>query len=1153
MLTQISASAGSGKTYTLTRHFLELLRLASPLPCATGCALHGRNFGYSPEEILAATFTNKAAAEMKTRVVSGLKEEALLARAARQSAAQGQAELWVERILRHYGSLNIRTIDSLLSTLVRLSALELELPPDFELSFSPEEYFTPVYDALMDELAPDEEQLALLQGRALPERTDPDTEGNEYSTRRALTKSAAATLRARLAKACRTLLEHGNFKGFTPKGRLHNLLLELVLRLLRGEETPQTDSGRVHERINILHADMRETCFALLRRMEAEELAVAKNFLRYLDACTLTAPYAAPPDSVYRYKTGLDECLNKASRGKASHEAETAFTLALAAVEAYCSSLPLFLQALQLAPLSDLAHEIFTRMRQSMSNLLPAPCLPVMAGELLSGQSGVSDALCRLGARLSRLLLDEFQDTSREQWRAILPLAVESLSTGGSLTLVGDVKQAIYGWRGGDSRLFHEAVSEPELLAICPRATLCELEYNWRSHPVLIAHNNAFFSLLGREDIALDVLSAMLPHHTPEHYRIEAAREAAANYAGSAQRIPPEKDWDADPKSGLATVRLYRVKGQSGPHMQEAIRERLERLLREELLPNWRYGDIAILVRAGDEAALAAGWLSSLGIPVVTENSFLLATHPLIARLVSFLSFLDYPLDDLAFWEFAGGEECFGRENRADAETWLADSFARGRNSGQPLYLLFRKDFPAIWQSRIEPFYSGAGLMSAYDTLLEAVKRFEILKRSPEQAPFVRRLLELAHLAESRGHSSLASFLSFWRSCKDDEKLPLPEQMDAVRIMTIHKAKGLEFPVVILPFQYRGRRRDAELTSATIRGVPLLTRAGRELPERYYPACITDELERLNLLYVAWTRPVYALHAFITPPAGPGTSTPLTRALEQLVGHYERETAGGLCQWETLGQEGGDESAPFYAEPLEDETEPLESRREPPKDEAVLGETGPDRAANAPYDAYRNDFAQDFDDRSGGPFAPDAAWRPMDWLPRLKIYRSPLPAPHFTPRQRGILAHLCLEHLILSGPEVEAARKEDVERAVRQGIRLFPLPLEDPERVAAEMAEGLAWFCSLPEAPLWLARGKREQDIMDEHGRMHRVDLLVSKSDGGMHAVDYKTGQAREEHHQQVLRYMRLAAKATGRPVRGFLVYLDEQRLIEVREHGGER
>ena len=173
----------------------------------------------------------------------------------------------------------------------------------------------------------------------------------------------------------------------------------------------------------------------------------------------------------------------------------------------------------------------------------------------------------------------------------------------------------------------------------------------------------------------------------------------------------------------------------------------------------------------------------------------------------------------------------------------------------------------------------------------------------------------------------------------------------------------------------------------------------------------------------------------------------------------------------------------------------------------------------------------------------------MNWLPRLKIYRSSLEDARFTPARRGILAHLCLEHLLLSAPDSAQERVADVRRAVRQGMRLFPLPVENPDAVTREMEECLLWFAFLPEAPAWLAHGLREQGVIDAGGNMHRVDLLVDEV--FLHAIDYKTGrfpagEAREEHHRQVRRYMRLVAEARGRRVRGTLVYLDERRLEEV-------
>ena len=121
---------------------------------------------------------------------------------------------------------------------------------------------------------------------------------------------------------------------------------------------------------------------------------------------------------------------------------------------------------------------------------------------------------------------------------------------------------------------------------------------------------------------------------------------------------------------------------------------------------------------------------------------------------------------------------------------------------------------------------------------------------------------------------------------------------------------------------------------------------------------------------------------------------------------------------------------------------------------------------------------------------------------------------------------------------------ESVQRAVAQGLRLFPLPLESPEEAAQAVEHDLLWFAALPETAFWLRNGAREQSIMDASGALHRVDLLVNSGSAGLVAIDYKTGSAHPSHHEQVRRYMRLLAEAQELPVRGVLVYF-EQRLVQ--------
>lgn len=1174
MIHKISASAGSGKTYTLTRRFLDLLAKADPSAQARGCVLRRKDSAYSLAEILAATFTNKAAAEMKDRVLQNLKERALADGADTLSARQ--AEEWVERILRHYGSLNIRTIDSLLAALVRLSALELGLAPDFQPSFSPAEYFTPFYDALMEDIKT-------------------EREGSAPDSPRAFLSTDAATLRAAVEQGCSSLLNTLDFKGFTPKKRLHDLVLQLAERLLTGREIPGTDSGAIYARLNVRHAAFTRSAEKLLRLLTEERLSVNARYLSYLAKCGGLQRLRTPPQSTYADKDDLDQCLNKASKGLASATTLAAFEAFGREQKSYPLVLALFRHALQLAPLSVVAGEVHARMRESWKEnaVLPAPRLPYLAGLALSGEHGVSDALCRMGTRLSQIMLDEFQDTSLEQWAAILPLAAESLAYGGSLTYVGDVKQAIYGWRGGDARLFDHVPHEPELNAIAGENILEEtLPCNWRSSPVIVGHNNAFFSLVARPEIARQCLEAMLPAKTPPKWVDRAAADAVRYFSAVRQAIPESRNWQADPTNAGARVRLYAVEGETVEEVQNLVRRRLRSLLLDELLKTWKPGQIALLALSNSEAALLAEWLTDWGIPVVTENSFLLSSHPLIGRLASFLSFLEYPLDDLAFWEFVSGPECLAPAVLQEAgetgappcplpaQDWPASKQLRYRKGGPPLYQVFRQEFPEAWGRWIAPFFTESGLMSAYDTLKEIIRRYRLAELMPEQLPFLLRFLEIAHLAETRGHTSLAAFLAFWDDCKEDEKLPPAENMNALRILTVHKAKGLEFPVVVLPFQHRGGRREPELAVAELDGLRVLTRAEKGLEEAHYPAIIMNELERLNLLYVAWTRPVYALHAFVTRPKTP---TPLSTALEILLQHYRMEVSPDAYEWEDLTARITEEGA-VAAPPQVPGQSQMVDQAQMAGQVQIPGQAPVVDQAHVADQMHAGDQGEETtprpsepeggvaDTQSGTAYLYKDGWRPMDWLPRLKIYRSSLESAKLTPKRRGILAHLCLEHLKLSsahdpgeapGKAARDAIRQDVRRAVRQGMRLFPMPLEAPERAAEEMEACLFWFACLPEAPDWLAHGRREQGIADTSGNMHRVDLLVDipgapstpdvlqESAPPLHAIDYKTGMYPEaaislEHHEQVRRYMRLLRAARGRPARGSLVYLDARKVESV-------
>ncbi len=1173
MITQISASAGSGKTYTITERFLKLLQGAGLFPDLAAFSADGRK-GFTLQEILAATFTNKAAAEMKSRIIGRLKEDAL-----KELGGQGCAEgasadegrpsdnftdfpparpagYWVAAILRHYDALNVRTIDSLLNSLVRLSALELNLPPDFSPSFSLDEYYTPVYDGLMEELALYQKQKASSSGQnsvprlfadgpaGMPDAVGlqpppdfrdspyfPDTAG--FSNGKAIGSfltSGPDELCAALGKAAENIVHMNDAKGMNPIGRLRDAVREMAGVLLKGGEIPEMDDREIMGRLKSRHSELRNAAVDLLTALEDEGLSANANFLKFLEACVNCAFWASPPDSVYAAKEDLDACLNKSSRGAASECASGTYARFCAAFCAYAGCLGVFKSALQLLPLTLIARETHARIEANAlkTGILPADRLHRLAGEVLAEPLAVSEAMCRMGARLRHIMLDEFQDTSREQWRAIQPLALQCLSQGGSLTYVGDVKQAIYNWRGGDAKLFFEVLEDAELAAVADKAVKAPLEFNWRSRSAIIMLNNAFFAQLADERIAARVMAAMLPGRCPPEFQAEAADLVLKTYEAVGQRIPASRD-----DGGFAgRVVLYEAFGEVKDDVQRTVKDRC-RVLFDELAEKYRLGDIAVLVRTHPEGRLAADWLTEWGFPVVAEDSFLLARHPLILGVVELLRFLDYPLDDQAFWNILSAPGflpdlahlgCEPGMAAADIVGWAAS--ARKKESGTPFHQLFMKERQNAWRAWFGPFFtagaSGAAPFGTYEICWTAIRRFGLLERFPDERPFIERFLEIAHLAEERGFTSVSSFLQYWDAGGKEEKLPLPDSLGAVRISTIHAAKGLQYQVVVLPFHNPADSTEQPLVSAMFDGLDLYVRSSQALGAAHYRPRITACLESLNLVYVAWTRAVSEMHAFITSTRHARTNSSLYRGLKVLVEEFRASDKAGLCEWEDLG--GGDEPEPG-ASVQENEV----NRAEPGTDA--------DEGRSESYDGGAGN------ERVGEPAGNHGSFLSAPAMPRLRIFRSSLAETALTPKRRGTLAHLCLEHLCF-GPDVGTEKAVDM--AVSAAMRLFPLPLANPGEAAADMRKCLNWAAANPDVRRWISTGWPERGIMDEDGNMHRVDLLVDEGERGLLAVEYKTGQPAPEHAGQVRRYLGLLGRSGASNVRGILVYLDCQCISEV-------
>ncbi len=1060
MLQQIKAAAGSGKTFTLTQKFLSLLAQATQEEHKeknTACAIANPDGSFNWYEILAVTFTNKAATEMRERVIQSLKERAIYPDLNNPAAAWNpkDAHRWVNKLLQRYSSLNIRTIDSLLNMLVRLGALDLSLPPDFEPIFDDKILFDPLYDQMLIRASQGGKESALLKD------------------------------------ACESLLFHTDMNGFVPGDRLREKVHTLMQYRLEHGALPEVDGDALRGWLVLLHEELSRTTTAVQKFIAEEGIKPAANFTKFLDKCLALSIFSSKlPSATYAKKPSVDDCVLKASRGKASADLHKAYadmcdTFALLEVQG-----AILRKALELVPFINIAEPLAAEVEtlQREKGVIPASQWPIYAQKVLSGEHAASEAFCRMGTRLTHLLIDEFQDTSKTQWKAIEPLAVECLAKEGSVVYVGDVKQAIYSWRGGDSDLFDGILDEEAIQAVAHDPERTTLDNNWRSSENVVHFNNAIFSRLEDEDTAKRIANELVGKASTDVVD-ELAADIMKGFSGAAQNVPPHKEGSG----GL--VKLYDIEAENTEALFESVRKELKVLFVDDLRHRRKLRDLAVLVRTNGEANMLANWLVEWGFPIITENSLRLADHPVIQQMVHLLKFLDYPLNDVAFWSVISGSELFcdiAGINRAELDDWLA-----APRKGT-LFNAFKADYPQAWEQWIAPFYSQAGLMSAYDTVREGFEHFEVFKRFPQDEIFLRRFLEIVHTAEANGLRSLSAFITFWQDDGVEEKVPMPENLDAIRILTMHKSKGLEFPVVVIPFHHQMQQRPSGQLPFTFNGQEILVPQCKELGDDYYRVVGKDAREQLHLLYVAWTRPVEELHAVITSTPTHERTSPLLKSLRVLLADHQDKMDEKGCI--TIGE--------VPESTLTEETvEKADHNKLLPEHEDVL------------------------------------AWKPMHWLPRLKIFRNPLEEIIYDERRRGILVHTCLEHLrVLDNPQ------EDVHRAIQHGMREYPLPMENRAEVEEELTDMLLWLTSLPDFTKWQHFGRPEQGIMDEQGNQHRADLLVREPDA-ITIVEYKTGGHDPAHKQQVRRYLNLLNAMPAYDncaLLGTIIYLDSRETVDV-------
>jgi ATP-dependent helicase/nuclease subunit A len=807
---RLTASAGSGKTHALARRYVQFL-LSDRVP-----------FNALPQ-ILAVTFTNKAAKEMRDRILEWLKasafqdegrkevREEVRRSLANQASLAPRCKAVLDRIFDQWPDFSVRTIDSFLLALAQGSAYELALPPRGKPVLDHAPLLKEAIDLLLDRSGSDPALAAEVE-RAVDELA---------ATRPEMGWQVGRTLASEQEVLERLVSATGQEVLDCP---------DALGDFFRLREAARGHAARLVEGLKACGAEFRGATY-----IEKLERFARTGDLKEAGGSTMIREERL--SAALKKGVGATDDLEKEWERLRGALSGAAFAWAQAQAQPH-----LRLRA-QVLPLLD---ELCRRDGALLLSRLPARFAAFLESH------GVPAAYFTWGERVRHFLLDEFQDTSDTQWAAFFPLVEEALSQGGSLFYVGDRKQAIYRFRGGRAELFDLAREDLGAFAFRDGA----LDTNYRSREALVAYFNRTFS---RENLERWAAGEALPW-TPEEFE--------------AQIWPLFESAEQSPSKSGGYVRVERRAFPKGVSYDEALAEVADRAA-AELLPDllsrgFRYGDMAVLLRDNRHAAIVSQRLLDAGVPVASPATLALPSSQPAQEVVALLRWLDSPVDDLAFASFVLGR-LFGEAAGLSKEALFGFLNRRAGLASPPLYGAFREQFTEAWERLLEPLFTGVGYLPPYDLVHQAVELLGVLDRSPGDEMAIYHLLELLRQREGEGENALGQFLRFWDENPDDPSLevPLSESGDAVRVLTVHKAKGLGFPVVLLPLPYLSGRSESCASVREARGILRLrfTKSEEalcpELEEIRRQEKVAGLRDELNAFYVALTRAAVELHVVL--------------------------------------------------------------------------------------------------------------------------------------------------------------------------------------------------------------------------------------------------------------------------------------------------
>ena len=808
------ASAGSGKTYTLVKEYLKIVLTSK------------RNDSY--RNILAITFTNKAVHEMKSRIVDSLFEfskdntnekaiellnDIALDTQLSVSKIKIKAKIIIKHMIHNYAAFDILTIDKFTHKVIRAFAHDLNLPIMFEVTLDTDQLLNEAIDAIIAKAGEDSQLTNLLVDFTI-EKTDDDKSWD-------ISREIFDISKLIFSENNRTEISLLNSKTIPDFIEIKNKILKATKDL----EVQNQKSAK-----------------------SAIDLIVTNKIdIKSFSRATFPNHLASISDGKFnpknkKFYSTEDIGINKSAIDKVE-------------IESIIPELLLILKEIYLK------YEQIDFYKAFLKNITPLSLLNTVSNELTKIQKEQNllsiaefNTLIynqiqeqpapfiyeRLGERYHHFFIDEFQDTSELQWKNLIPLIDNALSSEfesgekGTLMIVGDPKQSIYRWRGGKAEQFI-ALSKAVKPFHNPDKQLFHLDTNYRSYSKIIDFNNEFFKFLSEKFDNLDYKD-LYQNHSHQLHNPSVGGYVSLTFLDENDKLDQSLDFDEEIDKN--------------DHYCIATVQKIEEIISK----GYHYKDIAILTRKRSQGILIANYLTKQNIPLISSETLLIQNATEVQFIINVLKYIKN-ISDI--------------ESKANILLYLATTYSNINETNdfisEGLKIEKERDFEDwLLKFDISINFNNIRKKSLYDTVELIITQF--IKEKNNHS-YIQYFLDLILERDYHKQAGISDFLIFWEANSAKYNIPSPEGNNAIKILTIHKSKGLEFPVVIFPFAEEDYERkpkdkiwlnsnetDFGLTKVLVDNSKAITGFGENALQTYNQQKQEELLDNINILYVALTR-----------------------------------------------------------------------------------------------------------------------------------------------------------------------------------------------------------------------------------------------------------------------------------------------------------